>query len=335
MERQSVKNSLLAALSACMLVVSLESCTNAGAGSVGLPTSPSRSAATHLHSWMAPGAASGDLLYISDAGYGAVFVYTYSPFGMKFAGVLAVPHNPGALCVDKAQNVWVLSAVGEGSYAAVEYAHGGTDPIAMLVDPAGEPTGCAADPVNGDLAIGSRPVNLQESATIALFKHERGKPVLLVDSAIPGFYTCCTYDHNGDLFGYGTSENEHTVISELPRGSTSFAHIALDRELSYLEGIQWVGKYLTVGETDGASHSQVLRYEISSGNATYVDSAPLNKVTLLWQYYVDGSRIIAPNAPFDNPGGFVGLYHYPLGGAPIRMQPFSAPVAVVVSRAPH
>ena len=329
-----MKNFLLA-LSACTLAAALASCTNAGAGGVKLPASPSRSVATQLHSWMTRGAASGDLLYVSDGGYGAVFVYTYSPFGMKFVGMLSEPQDPDALCVDKQQNIWVLSGPGLGSYAATEYAHGGTQPIATVVDPAGDPTGCAVNPVNGDLAIGSEPVQGQKYGTIAIFKHERGKPVLYTDQSIPAFRTCCTYDHNGDLFGYGTSDSsDRTVIAELPKGATSFTSIALDREFELLNGIQWVGKYLTVGNSDGYT-SEIIRYELTSKGAKEIDSIALDDVAILYQYYIDGTRIIAPNAPRDKPGGFVGLYHYPLGGAPIRMQPFSIPVAVVVSRAPH
>ena len=141
-----MKNSLLVALPVFALAAALAGCANSGVDGPGLNPSPSRSEGNHMHSWMTPGAASGDLLYISDGGYGAVFVYTYSPFGMKFVGMLSEPQNPGALCVDKQQNIWVLSGVGEGSYGAIEYAHGGTEPIGTLVDPAGEPTGCAADP---------------------------------------------------------------------------------------------------------------------------------------------------------------------------------------------
>src|SRR6516162_10280237 len=117
-----------------LLVLStfLAGCTDAGRV-IGLPAAPSKLSAATRQSWMAAGAASGDLLYISDVGYGAVFVYTYSPIGMKFVGILTEPQNPGAMCVDKQQNVWILGGgFGGKSFAATEYAHGGTPPIAVL-----------------------------------------------------------------------------------------------------------------------------------------------------------------------------------------------------------
>lgn len=326
-----------APVAVCALVSALAGCSGAdsveGMGTV--PSAPKAATATHRHSWMTPAAASGDLLYISDPGYGAVFVYTYSPFGMKFVGMLAEPQNPGPLCVDKQQNVWVLSGAGEGSFAATEYAHGGTEPVAVLVDPAGSPTGCAVDPINGTLALGSTPSHSGQYATIALFKHERGKPTLVTDPSIPGFYTCCTYDNKGDLFGYGTEDQQgHNIIAELPRGSTSFTGINLGREISTLRGMQWDGKYLTVGDSDG-SVASIIRYEITPSGGKERGSTPLTGVSLLWQYYIDGNRIIAPDAPFVGQGGFVGLFHYPAGGTRIRVRRFSEPVAVVVSRAPH
>ncbi len=95
-----MKSYLLAALPACMLAATLTSCTNAGAGGVALLASPSHSAATHLHSWMTPGAASGDLLYISDAGYDGLYPYPLGgapirmqPFSAPVAVVVSrAPH---------------------------------------------------------------------------------------------------------------------------------------------------------------------------------------------------------------------------------------------------
>jgi hypothetical protein len=283
---------------------------------------------------MAPGAASGDLLYISDVGYGAVFVYTYSPIGMKFVGVLTEPQAPGPMCVDKQQNVWILGGgFGGKSFAATEYAHGGTSPITVLMDPAAPPTGCAVDPTTGNLALSSDPLTHGQSATIAIFHHERGKPTLYEDPSIPGFYDCCTYDHRGNLYGYGSENGSgHNIIAELPKGSNSFTHITLDHEINQLLGMQWVGRYLTVAETD-AVNSVIDEYELTP-NVTLARTIKLSGVTLLWQYFIDRNRIIAPNAPFEGPGS-VGLFDYPAGGDPIRSHEFSEPVAVVVSRAPR
>ena len=319
-------------VAAFALVSAIVGCAS-GARIPGAGEIPSmRSPTTARHSWMAPGAASGDLLYISDDGYGAVFVYTYSPFGMKFVGVLTEPADPGPMCVDKQQNLWILGGRDGVSYTATEYAHGGTSPMAVLMDPAGPPTGCAVDPATGNLELSSDPISHGQSPAIAIFHHERGKPVLYEDPSIPGFYDCCTYDHRGNLYGYGTENGSgHNVIAELPKGSNSFTSITLDHEISWLYGIQWVGQYLTVADSNTVTGG-IDEYELTPNGAKLARSIKLNGVTLLWQYFIDGNRVIAPNAPFEGPG-FVGLYHYPAGGDPIRSREFSAPVAVVVSHA--
>ena len=90
------------------------------------------------HSCIEPGAASGDLLYVSDDGVGAVLVYAYTPHAIKFVGELAQPTQPGPICVDKDQNVWILGSYNSESYEVTEYAHGGTSPKDIINDPAGD-----------------------------------------------------------------------------------------------------------------------------------------------------------------------------------------------------
>jgi hypothetical protein len=316
-----------------VFLVAIAGCSGTATGSSG-GTMPSTGAQSAIgHSWMAPNAASGDLLYVSDDGYGSVMVYSYGPHSLQFVGVLATPSFPGQMCVDKAQNVWIVTGKGGSSYAATEYAHGGTTPIAVLMDPAGVPTGCAIDPTTGNLALSSTPKLRSDVSTIAIYRHERGKPKLYQDASIPGFYECCTYDHRGNLYGYGT-ENTHsvTILSELAKGSNSFTPIELDREITFLYGMQWVGKYLTIGESDGERSGSILEYTISkSGTATFAKEIALPKVTELEQYFIDRNRIIAPNISFEGPG-FVGLYNYATGGL-VHQFEFSQPVAVAVSRA--
>ncbi|HEY1682757.1 MAG TPA: hypothetical protein VGF98_14015 [Candidatus Tumulicola sp.] len=317
-------------LCSCAIAGCANATTVAGSGAV-----PSVHAATPAQrSWMAPNAASGNLLYISDEGYGAVFVYAYARNAIKFVGVLNQPTPPGPMCVDKQQNVWILGERDGASYSATEYAHGGTAPIAVLTDPAGVPTGCAADPTTDKLAISSTPPVTGGTATIAIYNRGRGNPKLYEDSTIKGFYDCCTYDHRGNLYGYGTENmSGKNIISELPKGSGTFSHVTLDHEIPFLYGMQWVGKYLTVADT-GATSAAIDEYTISPSGAKLARTIKLAGVTLLWQYFIDGDRIIAPDAPFTG-SGFVGRYRYPAGGDAIKTNEFSQPVAVVVSRGPR
>lgn len=318
---------------ACAMVSVVAGCANGVPGSgTGVP-SISRTPRVR-QSWMAPGAASGDLLYVSDDGSGVVFIYSYNPPAMKFVGFLSVPGGPGPMCVDKQQNIWILGVRDGASYVATEYAHGGTSPINALMDPAGPPSGCAIDPTTGNLAISSTPLTPGQIPTIAIFHHERGKPTLYKNSSIPGFYDCCTYDHQGNLYGYGTQNGSgNTTIEELPKGSSSFIGIPLHAEISWLYGMQWVGRYLTIADNND-QEAQIDEYDFTASGAKRVKAIKLPGTTLLWQYLIDGNRVIAPSWPFGGPGS-VGVYDFPSGGKAIRSLEFSEPVAVVVSRAPH
>src|SRR6202042_651602 len=98
-------------------------------------------------SWMKPGTSGGDLVYISSYA-NAVYVYSY-PAG-PLVGTLTGFNNPIGLCSDAKGNVWVTNASGGN---IVEYAHGGTSPIATLQDSGQTPEDCAVDPTTGNLAV--------------------------------------------------------------------------------------------------------------------------------------------------------------------------------------
>ena len=84
-------------------------------------------ALTAGHSWMGPDAKKDTLLYASDSAADVVNVFSY-PRG-KLVGTLTGFQTPQGMCVDKAGNVFITnSGLGE----ILEYAHGGTTPIATI-----------------------------------------------------------------------------------------------------------------------------------------------------------------------------------------------------------
>ena len=92
------------------------------------PSSPLQQSANGTHhgrggSWMAPDAKSHDLLYISDQGNQAVYVYSYP--SAKLQGTLTGFTRPEGECVDKAGNVFIVD---EAASVIFEYAHGGKSP---------------------------------------------------------------------------------------------------------------------------------------------------------------------------------------------------------------
>jgi hypothetical protein len=95
-------------------------------------------------SWMAPGAASQDLLYVTDLNTVEVFTY---PRG-KYQGTLRGFEFAIGICSDANGNVY---ATDEGYDRVSEYAHGSTKRLRTI--PTGQSFGCSVDRTTGNLAI--------------------------------------------------------------------------------------------------------------------------------------------------------------------------------------
>jgi hypothetical protein len=281
----------------------------------------SRAVATHANrggSWMLPEATSRDLLYVGNLNAG-VTVYTY-PQG-KLVGDLKGFNEPRGLCVDKAGDVYVTD-----SYAAkiVEYAHGGTKPIATLADN-GIPSGCAIDPTTGNVAV----TNLCDGpsgscypeGTVLIYKRAKSKPDVLNDPSIPPAMTYCAYDKDGNLFVDSYGEQYEIGFAELPAGSTTFETLTLKlpKRAEAAGGLQWVGKYLAVGFADG---NVVGEYSIKGNRATRVQGTLLKGVQRGFgtnQFWVEGATLVAPlTTSHDHPNGIVEFFRYPRGGKPLE-----------------
>ncbi|MGA8099593.1 MAG: hypothetical protein WB810_13150, partial [Candidatus Cybelea sp.] len=120
----------------------------AGCGSSLQAAAPPATAAKISASWMAPAAKNTDLLYISDVGTDQVYVFSY-PQG-SLVGTLSGFNTPVRECSDTAGNVFVTNTNAEN---ILEYAHGGSSPIATYHDKDFLPTDCSVDPASGSLAV--------------------------------------------------------------------------------------------------------------------------------------------------------------------------------------
>jgi hypothetical protein len=60
-------------------------------------------------------------------------------------------------------------------------------------------------------------------------------------------------------------------------------------------------------------------------------STPLDGAGTVWQFFIDGDRVIAPST-FQEDAGFFGIYDYPGGGAAKVTVGVYGPEGVVVSR---
>jgi hypothetical protein len=252
---------------------------------------------------MAPNTSSKDLLYVSGA-CGGICVFTYP--GNTLVGELADSNTPFGECVDKSGDVFVADFGGEdGSAGIVEYAHGGTTPIATLIDPGYYPQACAIDPTTGNLAA------TNEAGPIAIYTGATGDPTYFSDpkAYLDGY---CAYDANGNLFVNGTYKGKQRyALLEMPSGTETFKSIALDRTLGYSLDMQWDGKYLALAD----SQTVIYHVAINGSKGTVTGSTLLNGPVsgIEAEFLIRGGTIVAPYGTGDSPDE-VGFWQYPAGG---------------------
>jgi hypothetical protein len=280
-------------------------------------------------SWMLPDAKAQDLLYVGNVFTVSVYSYPLGKLEGRLTGFLASSGE----CVDAKGDVFITSEVGE---TIVEYAHGGTKPIETLLAAAEHPLGCAIDPTTGNLAVTTFGNN--SAGNLAIYPHAMGGPSTYTDPHILQYYLC-GYDKNGNLFVDGISpprDGSHFVLAELPKGSSTFTDITLDKHISLPGGVQWDGKYLALADQNT---SVIYQFRLSGSRGTEVHSTPLGSpASDVFQFYISGKTVIAPNdysLGSKTTKGDVLYYQYPAGGAPIRTITHGVhePRGVVLSKA--
>lgn len=276
--------------------------TGCGAQNALAPTTLLPAALSAGHSWMAPNANSGDLLYVT-GGCGGICVFTYP--GKRLVGQISDSNSPFGECVDKAGDVFVADFGGEtGTAAILEYAHGGMNPIATLSDPGYYPQACSIDPTTGNLAVANW------NGPLAIYTGAKGDPAYYADPK--AYFDFCTYDDTGNLFidGRYVGSGGYALV-EMPKGSYGFKSIKLDSAPSYPYDMQWAGKYLALA--DGGT--VIYHVAISGGKGTVIGSTVLNGLVsgTEVQFWIQGGTILEPYGTGDSPDE-VGFWRYPTGG---------------------
>ncbi len=279
-------------------------------------------------SWMDSDVSRDNLLYVTDdtnPSYVYVFKDKSNESKDTLVGTLTGFSNPLGDCSDQAGDVFILN---QGPGTIVEYAHGGTSPIATLSDPADIEEGCSVDPTTGNLAVaniyhnGSGP----PGGVVVYTPPYTGTPTVYSDSDLNQAYFC-SYDRRGNLFVDGDVSNSF-ALTELPKGSSTFRTISLNQSISVPGGVQWVGKYLAVGDE---AASTIYEFTIRRGAGTEVGSTPLTGASEVFQFAIQGDRVFAPNKT----GGLgVAFYPYPAGGTATMnlFAPPYYPYSVTVSK---
>lgn len=300
---------LLACCSVSLFAIALPGCSNSEPWLLPV-TGASRSmpdASRRAPSWIAPDAASQDLLYVSDVS--TVTVYSY-PKG-KLEGTLRGFGLAGGQCVDNKGDVFVTDT---DAGQILEYAHGGKKPVAVLKSPADDPLGCSIDPTTGDLAVAS--LGFGDAAAVGIYKHARGTPKIYQN---PTFhqYWYCGYDAAGNLFVDGINSTAVFEFAELKKGRNDLKSITLNQTIGWPGGVQWDGKYMVIGDQNTPVLYQFV-VKGSSGRKVGSTSLGGSDVTAIGDFFILGSELIAPNHCSGSCTGDVLYYSYPAGGLPTK-----------------
>jgi len=271
-------------------------------------------------SWMDPDAKKGTLLYASDSAASVVNVYSY-PRG-KLVGTLTGFQTPQGMCVDKAGNVFITNS---DLAEILEYAHGGTTPIATIADPDEHPIGCAISPINGDLAATNIFDDTYSNGSLSLYRRARGTPKKYTDPQIIADYFC-GYDASGNLFVDGTAPATFGfAFAELPKGGKSLQNITLNETIGGPGGVQWDGKYVAIADQEAPV---IYQFTVTGSTGTEVGQTQTQGSSDVVQFFIHGNTVVGPNAT----SGQVMYWPYPAGGAQKKIiSGFEVPIGTAIS----
>ncbi len=273
-----------------------------------------------VEGWMNPAAKKSDLLYLDDQS-GNVYVFSY-PKGALMGTLTGLP-DPQGECVDKKGDVFFTTFSSE---EILEYAHGGTSPINTLSNPGEYMEGCSVDKTTGDLAaVDFEPTSGGGGGGVAIYANASGSPTVLTDTNLYLGYQI-GYDSKGNIFVDGLDSSRNFEFAELPKGSSSFTEISLGVSITTPGGVQWDGKYVTVGD---AKNGNI--YQTNGAGGKVEGTTSLSDSDGIFQYFIAGKRVVGPNVYSAN----AGIWKYPKGGNPSKtLTGFSYPFGAALSTAP-
>lgn len=216
----------------CAVAVFLASCAGMqGAPSGATPASPLKARATS--------SSNGDLLYVSDLS--TVYVFSY-PSGQLLQSITNIG-RPAGLCSDAKGDVFVANQTGSD---VLEFAHGGTTPIATLPDASYSPSSCAIDPVSGDLAVANAAQSSSKPGNLAIYRRASESPTFFTAPNVYDF-RFCAYDPEGNLVtdGYGPTFG----LAGMQEGGDALNAVTLETHLppiTHAGSLEWDGKYFSL-----------------------------------------------------------------------------------------
>lgn len=270
-------------------------------------TQPDRidSSTEHGQGSTAMGADGRSLLYVAA---GAIEVYTYSRG--KLLGSIGWG---GYLCSDRFGNI--VLAGGEGISYVWVFPHGGSNPTATLYNPESA-GGCSVEQSGENIAVASADAG---AVVVFPYKAKRGWR-LARDYHISNMRVAhyCTYDPQGDIFVDGYDTNGSFMLAELPKGSSTFITITLNRAVQSPGSMQWDGKDLVVedGGKTSSSAAVLYRFAIDGSSGSEVSATTLSDSVADAQFLIHDRTVIGPLS--NNSVQGIGFWRFPRGGMAFR-----------------
>ena len=264
---------------------------------------------------MSLGAPGSDLLYAANVT--TLFVFAYPK--TKYIGEMTLPAEGGGgqVCSDGGGDIFVPVQISSSQGEILEYAHGGTSPIATLNSPTGfQPYACAVDRKSGNLAVTDFPGT--GFGSVEVYQSATGTPTVYSDRRVEDFIYC-TYDDKSNLFVTTFGGKAGNIsLAELPSGGSKFTNITITGGGGGFSqfGIQWDGKYITLARfhSDGIYRMKIAGEKAMITGITHLKGA--RDAADGFQYWIQGRVAIRPTG---NHLEQLGLWNYPAGGAPIRI----------------
>jgi hypothetical protein len=266
---------------------------------------------------------SGPLLYVAHLhGRGSHSHSVISILSLRHDKVLATITDYGyvaGVCSDASGNVWVSNR--RHRWYVDEFARGGTKAIEELPTPRrwSNSTGCAVDPISGDLAVTGE--NIDGIPYVLIWNGARsGKPATY---RVPFCPLNAAYDDGGNLFitGWGCDSDFFFEFGELAKGSSGVKRISLDKPVREPGSVQWDGTDVAVAtRTNRHQHAaRLYRVQVSGTTGKVVGAVQLHGLAgagysgLIFVLH-DGDVI----APAGASGERIWVWPYPRGGKPTR-----------------
>lgn len=284
----------------------------AGCGAQSGATLPQRVAPPWIRAHKASGSY-GDLLYVVT--WNKIAVVDYAQH--KVVGTI-----PG----DWLEDTFVCSDPNNGNVFVtylhqvpeiLEFAHGGTAPIATLSVPSAYTSllGCSVDPTTDNLAVGAEQGGFTHGA-ILIYQGGQGYATPYSDKQVREF-SSPTYDDSGNIYADAVNNNIQFRFAELPAGKSAFTIIRPDEDLPLLNQIQWENGYLIFVETPGAHEPGTLyQAQVNGKTATIVGSEQMFHLDDPY-FWIQGSSFYGFDGQVkghDNRP--IAEWRYPAGGHP-------------------